>query len=108
MLWQNYSRLNKEKELITVDKISSHSYKEAENEVIKVWVGQDYMTILPNAPLKSSSSIIYELNENGEKGKLIGQLQNWEGKAFEGINRDLKGIIIFDEIKGVEITKLEF
>ena len=58
-------------------------------------------------PLKHPSALVYALNDQGQKGDLLGQLQGIGDYEFK-INSSFGGILIYDAIKEVEIEKLEF
>ena len=58
-------------------------------------------------PLKHPSALVYTLNDNGQKGELLGQLQGIGDYEFT-MKSSFEGILIYDAIKGVEIEKLEF
>ena len=58
-------------------------------------------------PLKSSSSTVYELGPDNNRGSFIGQLETTGNYVFPS-HKELKGIILFDMIKETEITKIQF
>ncbi|MFS4456319.1 hypothetical protein [Maribacter sp. 2304DJ31-5] len=64
------------------------------------------INILLKKPLRSTSSLVYVL-ENGKRGELLGQLSGVGKYSFETMV-DLEGILVYDAIKEVEISKLFF
>jgi hypothetical protein len=79
----------------------------AENDLIKVNSSANSIQVILKSSLKTSSSVVYSINENGEKGKALGQVSTVGIYDFT-IKEKIKGIVIFDKIKEVEITKLTF
>ncbi len=78
--------------------------KSFENDIVKIAVFEGHIEIILKTTLKNSSSVVYEMNEKGNKSNVIGQLTT-AGIYNFNINNLPKGIIIYDEIKLVEITK---
>ena len=58
-------------------------------------------------PLKSASTLVYSIDDNGNQGKLLGQVSGIGEYSFE-LSAPTRGIILYDAIKEVEIEKLEF
>ena len=83
------------------------SLKVSENELVKFVVFESHVEIILKTTLKNSSSIVYEMDEKGNKSSVIGQLTTAGIYEFD-INKLPKGIIIYDTLKDVEITKLSF
>ena len=78
-----------------------------ENEIIKVSVYENSIEIILKSTLKNSSSIVYNADENGNRTEVIGQLTT-SGIYNFNIDNLPKGIIIYDALKNVEITKFLF
>ncbi|MFT4781924.1 MAG: hypothetical protein ACI9SD_001614 [Pseudohongiellaceae bacterium] len=83
------------------------SLKTSENELIKASVFESHLEIILKATLKTSSSVVYEMDTKGNKSIIIGQLTS-AGIYNFNINNLPQGIIIYDDLKQVEITKLKF
>ncbi len=83
------------------------SLKTSENDIIKASVFERHVEIILKSTLKNSSSVVYEMDEKGNKSSVIGQLTT-AGIYNFNINILPKGIIIYDDLKDVEITKLSF
>lgn len=81
--------------------------KSAENDLIKVSLYSQGVEIILKSTLKSSSAVVYELNQNEEKGDVIGQISTVGIYNFNATT-SLKGIVIIDALKETEITKLIF
>lgn len=79
--------------------------KSFENDIIKVVVFEGHIEIILKTTLKSSSSVVYGVDEKGNKLNIIGQITT-AGIYNFNINNLPKGIIIYDDLKQVEITKL--
>ena len=60
-----------------------------------------------NKPIKASSAILYTLNNNNDKGDLLGTLSG-KGSYLFDLNGPLRGILIYDQIKDREIKKIVF
>lgn len=78
-----------------------------ENEIVKASLYPNHVEIILKSTLKNSSSIVYEMDAKGHKSSLIGQLTTAGIYKFN-INHLPKGIMMYDALKGVEITKLKF
>jgi hypothetical protein len=78
--------------------------KTSENDMIKASIFESQVEIILKMTLKNSSSVVYEMDEKGNKSAVIGQLTA-AGIYHFTINNLPKGIIIYDAIKQVEITK---
>ena len=83
--------------------------KVAENNLIKVSLikkdATNSVEVILKSTLKNPSSLVYELQKNNEKGALIGQLTtvgiyNFNTKEL------LNGIVVYDSLKDVIITKI--
>ncbi len=83
------------------------SLKTSENDIIKASVFESHVEIILKSTLKNSSSVVYEMDEKGNKSGVIGQLTT-AGIYNFNINNLPKGIIVYDDLKDVEITKLSF
>ena len=83
------------------------SLKTSENNIIKASVFENHVEIILKSTLKNSSSVVYEMDEKGNKSGIIGQLAT-AGIYNFNISTLPKGIIIYDDLKDVEITKLSF
>ncbi len=81
--------------------------KTSENDIIKASVFERHVEIILKSTLKNSSSVVYEMDEKGNKSGVIGQLTT-AGIYNFNINNLPKGIIVYDDLKDVEITKLSF
>jgi len=80
------------------------SVKSFENDIVKIAVFESHLEIILKMTLKNSSSVVYEMNKKGNKSIVIGQLTT-AGIYNFNIKNLPKGIIIYDAIKHVEITK---
>jgi hypothetical protein len=78
--------------------------KTFENDIVKITVFDSQVEIILKTTLKNAASIVYEMDEKGNKSNLIGQVTTAGIYTFN-TNKLLKGIIIYDDIKQVEITK---
>ena len=78
-----------------------------ENDLIKASVYENSIELILKSTLKNPSSIVYEMNEEGAKSNSIGQMTS-AGIYNFNIHKPPKGIIIYDAIKNVEITKFSF
>ncbi|WP_298900279.1 hypothetical protein [uncultured Psychroserpens sp.] len=82
-----------------------------ENEVLKAAILKNEDSIKIDieikTPLKASSAEVYELNQNKEKGRFLGPMSKAKTYSFY-LNNDATGILVFDTLKGTEITKLIF
>jgi len=81
--------------------------KTFENDIVIASVFENHIEIILKSTLKNSSSIVYEMGEKGNKSDVLGQLTTAGIYNFD-INNLPKGIIIYDELKQVEITKFSF
>lgn len=84
--------------------LKKDSLKSFENDIVKMAVFESHVEIILKTTLKSSSSIVYDVDEKGNKSNVIGQLTTAGVYKFN-INNLPKGIIIYDDLKQVEITK---
>ena len=84
-----------------------NTLKVFENDIVKASVFESYMEIILKSTLKNPSSIVYEMDEKGNKSSVIGQLTT-AGIYIFNINNLPKGIIISDNLKNVDITKFSF
>ncbi|WP_435624885.1 hypothetical protein [Flagellimonas sp.] len=98
-------------ETIPIGKAEGNIVKETENDEIKAILSntsrQYLLNIWVKTPLKSTSSVVYEINVNGEKGRVLGQLEG-EGSYVFPSRSMIKGFVVMDEIKNQQILKLEF
>ncbi len=87
------------------------SIKEAENDKVKIVLSnssnQYVLNVLVKQPLRATSSVVFEINGKGEKGRVLGQLEGEGNYAFAG-KGNIKGIVVEDVIKKQQILKLEF
>ncbi len=60
-----------------------------------------------HTPLKSTFSLVYEMQADGSRGKVLGQLEGRGAYDFL-VSRGTKGIYVVDPIKNVELLKMEF
>ncbi|MDT0558998.1 hypothetical protein RM697_10085 [Ichthyenterobacterium sp. W332] len=79
----------------------------AENNLVKLSLFESSVEIILKKTLKHPSSVIYEIDAQGNKGQLIGQLTT-VGLYNFNITELPYGILIYDSIKETEITKLLF
>ena len=84
--------------------VSLNSY---ENDIIKASVFEHNLEVILKSSLKNSSAVVYEMDGKDNKLKAIGQLTSKGVHNFH-INNLPKGIIIYDDLKEVEITKFSF
>ena len=78
-----------------------------ENELIKATVYENYLEIILKSTLKSASSVVYEVDVDGKKTNILGQLTT-AGLYKFNINKTPKGILVYDELKKASITKFSF
>lgn len=81
--------------------------KIVKNEKMKAILFDESIDIILHEPLKNASSVVYAMDENENKTTLLGQISTSGIYSFT-TNRFLKGILVYDAIKGVEISKLKF
>ncbi|MEH6535327.1 MAG: hypothetical protein V7719_02965 [Psychroserpens sp.] len=98
------SENNTASQLMGSKKVSLNSF---ENDIVKTSVFESHIEIILKSTLKNSSSIVYDMDEKGNKSNVIGQLTT-AGIYNFNINSLPKGIIIYDDLKHVEITKFSF
>ncbi|MGB3606042.1 MAG: hypothetical protein WA775_13465 [Psychroserpens sp.] len=91
--------------LTTIKESKNSSLNMAENDVIKVSVFENQIEIILKSTLKNSASVVYEMDGKGNKSTIIGQITTTGIYTFK-INNLPKGIIIYDDLKQVDITKL--
>ena len=83
------------------------SLKSFENDIIKAALFESHIEIILKSTLKNTSAVVYEMDKKGNKTIIIGQLTT-AGIYNFNINNLPKGIIIYDDLKHVEITKFSF
>ena len=83
------------------------SSKTNENEQIKISMRSHQVEVIVKSSLKTSSSVVYEVNSKGERGEALGQVGAVGIYTFN-TNNPIQGIVIVDQIKDVELTKLNF
>ena len=90
-------------------KVNSAIKKSAENDMLEIVLTKyNTITVYLKSPIKHPSSLVYELTDNNSRGKLIGQINNAViAHSFE-IENSIIGIVLYDPIKEIEITKLKF
>lgn len=76
-----------------------------ENDQIKVYRTPAKIRLVLKEELKASSSIVYALEKHGKKGKVLGQVTSLGEYVFD-FSEEIQGILIFDPIKEVELTRL--
>lgn len=98
-------------ENIEMNGIKGNVVKEVENDEIKVVLSNTsehyLLNIWVKTPLKSTSSVVYEINSKGEKMMVLGQLQGEGGYVFSS-KSFIRGFVVMDEIKNQQTLKLEF
>ena len=65
------------------------------------------LQIVLRESIKYPSALVYTLDKQGERDILLGQLFGVGNYSFQ-LPQELGGILLYDEIQGVEIEKLEF
>ncbi|MFT6337226.1 MAG: hypothetical protein ACJATI_003988 [Halioglobus sp.] len=83
------------------------SLKSYENDIVSVSVFESSIEVILKSTLKNSSAVVFEMDAKGNKSKAMGQLTTTGIYNFNTINLP-KGIIIYDDLKQVEITKFSF
>ena len=78
-----------------------------ENDLISASFSENKIKIILKTTLKNSSSVVYAIDAKGNKSDIIGQLTTAGVYTFNSISKP-KGIIISDDLKNVQITKLMF
>lgn len=78
-----------------------------ENSIIKATLYKTYVEIVLKSSLKNASSVVYELNSEGGKSTIIGQLSTVGIYKFN-IHKLPNGLIIYDDLKQTSITKITF
>jgi hypothetical protein len=78
-----------------------------ENDIVKASFSGNQIKIILKNTLKNSSSVVYSMDADGNKSEIIGQLATAGIYTFQS-NTKPKGIIISDDLKDVQITKLIF
>lgn len=81
--------------------------KTNENEQVKISQNDNQVKVIVKSSLKTSSSVVYALKKNGERGEVLGQVGTVGIYTFN-ITNPIQGIVIIDQIKDVELTKLNF
>jgi hypothetical protein len=97
----------KESKTLVKQMSKKDALKIAENEQIGASLFENSIEIIVKSTLKTSSTVVYTMKESGEKGIALGQVSTVGIYTFS-ITNSIKGIVIFDEIKQTEITKLRF
>ena len=78
-----------------------------ENDLISASFSENKIKIILKTTLKNSSSVVYAIDAKGNKSDIIGHLTTAGVYTFNSISKP-KGIIISDDLKNVQITKLMF
>ena len=99
--------LEKQTANIIIDTSKKNAIASTENAIIKAYLYESQLDIILKTTLKNSSSIVYEMDDSGNKSNSIGQLTTAGNYKFN-IKNLPKGIIIYDALKAIEITKLTF
>ena len=81
--------------------------KAVPKEAVMVVQKGNQVIVTINEPLKSASSVIYELTATGKTGSVLGQINGIGSYAFT-VNGSTKGVIILDRIKNQELFKTTF
>ena len=87
--------------------LMTDALKVAENDIIKVALFSDSITVILKRTLKNPSSILYSIDLEGNKEKVIGQLSTLGIYNFK-ITELPKGILLYDTLKEKIITKIIF
>jgi len=97
--------------LSEIEATKSNVIKVAENDLVKAsLIKKDSsitIEVILKSTLKNPSSLVYELNKNDGKGKIIGQVTTVGIYSFK-TQDSLNGIVIYDALKEKLISKLEF
>jgi hypothetical protein len=78
-----------------------------ENDLISASFSENQIKIILKTTLKNPSSVVYAVDAKGNKLGVIGQLTSAGIYTFKS-NARPKGIIISDDLKDIQITKLMF
>ncbi len=95
------------------DEVSQIKYSENkkivsfENDIVRASFSENQIKIILKTTLKNPSSVVYAIDAKGNKFLVIGQLTTAGIYTFKS-NASPKGIIISDDLKDVQITKLMF
>ena len=93
---------------LTVPQLNfSTSEQDPSKETVLVTQRNNQVMVSVNKPLKSASSLIYELTEKGERGRYLGQIRGTGLYAYT-IGSTAHGLIIIDRIKNEELFKTTF
>lgn len=76
-------------------------------EQILATLKENKVTISVKTPLKSASSLVYELLADGKPGLLLGEVGPVGSYSFQ-TTKNAKGIIIIDQIKNNQLFKTTF
>ncbi len=95
-LQKPYGELSKQKQLDVF-----------ENTLIKATLYETDIEIILKSSLKNASSVVYELNSEGEKSTIIGQLSTAGVYTFS-IHKLPNKLVIYDDLKQTSITKITF
>ena len=79
------------------------SSQSAENDWIRIALKGNQVELILKKSLKSSSSVVYGITENGQEGNGLGQVSTVGIYQFD-ITEPIEGIVIVDKIKDVELT----
>jgi len=89
----------------------SNVIKVAENDLIKASLikkdSTNSIEVILKSTLKNPSSLIYALDKNGQKRELIGQITTVGIYTFS-TKELLNGIVVYDTLKDIVITKILF
>ena len=108
-LFFTISELNFDSQKETQTQLTEESLSSTvtENEWVQITLSADRLKVVLKKTLKASSSVVYALDESGERGNGLGQVSTVGIYQFP-VDGAVKGILIYDPIKEVELTKLEF
>jgi hypothetical protein len=75
--------------------------------IVQIQDNQMQLDVRVKKPLEYPTLIIYTLGESGDRNKLIGQIGS-KGKYRFTIGDNINGILLYDALKKITVTKLEF
>ncbi|WP_422105955.1 hypothetical protein [Winogradskyella sp.] len=94
-------------DITAVKTLNEKFIKTAENDLIKVNVYKKYIEVILKSPLKHASSVVYATSNQGKKGQALGQLTTVGIYKFN-ITDVPTGLLVYNPLKELEITKLTF
>ncbi len=99
--------LSNNEALTTFESSKGNIIKTAENDLLKVSVRSNSIEVILKRTIKNASSIIYNSDSKGNKNHIIGQISTVGIYTFN-IETPPKSIVLYDNLKGELITKLDF